>query len=303
MAALRAYSVHPLSKILTWTTQVAAPTTVTDKIGDILVKSADPVADVYLPLVPHYTPRAYFERNIAKLDTRPLTLDKTTGMTWGKAGSSTYIRSRNDMLTTLIGVTGKAGSGKDTVGEMLLGEYGFVCSSFADPVKQAASIIFGVELDKFYDRVSKEAIDPYWGITAGDAHRSSARTPAAMCSGRTYGPSGGSCPSTKSTSSMTWLSPTLDLRTRAALIRSMGGTIIHLSRPASERGVKVDHVSEAGSRFLMATTALTTTGTLGDLLKNVCSIVDDLERRGSTVAEKCPDPAGPSEPVRRGGGR
>lgn len=72
LAALRAYSVHPLSKILTWTTQVAAPTTVTDKIGDILVKSADPVADVYLLLVPHYTPRAYFERNIAKLDTRPL---------------------------------------------------------------------------------------------------------------------------------------------------------------------------------------------------------------------------------------
>ena len=30
-----------------------------------------------------------------------------------------------------------------------------MCSSFADPVKQAASIIFGVELDKFYDRVSE----------------------------------------------------------------------------------------------------------------------------------------------------
>ena len=56
LAALRAYSVHPLSKILTWTTQVAAPTTVTDKIGDILVKSADPVADVLTSLYPT-TPR------------------------------------------------------------------------------------------------------------------------------------------------------------------------------------------------------------------------------------------------------
>ena len=184
------------------------------------------------------------------------------------------------MLTTLIGVTGKAGSGKDTVGEMLWGEYGFVCSSFADPVKQAASIIFGVELDKFYDRVSKEAIDPYWGITRREMLTKLGTDACRNVFGQDVW-------------TKRWLMSfnevnqfddvvVTDVRfeDEAALIRSMGGTIIHLSRPASERGVKVDHVSEAGVKILDGDYGIDNNGTLGDLLKNVCLIVDDLERRG-----------------------
>lgn len=72
----------------------------------------------------------------------------------------------------LIGVSGKAGAGKDTVS-------GFICDWFceneptthvetihlADPLKKTASVLFGVNIVNFYDRNLKEKRDTYWGMT------------------------------------------------------------------------------------------------------------------------------------------
>lgn len=65
----------------------------------------------------------------------------------------------------LIGLTGKAGSGKDTVGEFLKDTFNFNTYAFADPLKEAAAIAFGVDVSVFYDRDVKETEDPFWNIT------------------------------------------------------------------------------------------------------------------------------------------
>lgn len=47
----------------------------------------------------------------------------------------------------IIGLTGKKGVGKDTVGEYLASEHDFVRGGFADKLKEAAGALFNVSLD------------------------------------------------------------------------------------------------------------------------------------------------------------
>ena len=71
------------------------------------------------------------------------------------------------MRTGPIGICGLAGSGKDTLADILisiLGEGKAVKYSFAYPIKRIAEI-FGFTKRQFSDRTLKESIDPFWGVT------------------------------------------------------------------------------------------------------------------------------------------
>jgi hypothetical protein len=71
----------------------------------------------------------------------------------------------------LIGLIGLAGSGKDTVGD-ILSEQGFIRDSFAKPVKDAVAAIFGWDRAKL-EGTTKEAREwreqdcPYWSAKMG----------------------------------------------------------------------------------------------------------------------------------------
>lgn len=69
------------------------------------------------------------------------------------------------MKQHLIGITGKARFGKDSVALYLKNTYYFRTYAFADPLKEAASRMFGIPLDHFYDDEYKDVIDPFWGIS------------------------------------------------------------------------------------------------------------------------------------------
>jgi hypothetical protein len=56
----------------------------------------------------------------------------------------------------LIGLTGKAGSGKDTVADALVEHHGFVKMSFAEPIKDAVAALLNVSPRKWEDRKWKE---------------------------------------------------------------------------------------------------------------------------------------------------
>lgn len=67
----------------------------------------------------------------------------------------------------LIGVIGFIGSGKGTVGDYLISDYQFQGDSFAAPLKDAVSIIFGwdremLEGQTSESRVIREQPDEYW---------------------------------------------------------------------------------------------------------------------------------------------
>ena len=70
---------------------------------------------------------------------------------------------------TIIAVSGRLQSGKDTVANYLIREYGFIRYSFAEPIKQACCLIFGWTRESMEDPVLKEQIDPRWGITRRQA--------------------------------------------------------------------------------------------------------------------------------------
>jgi hypothetical protein len=56
----------------------------------------------------------------------------------------------------VIGMIGKAGSGKDTVADHLVRKYVFRKIALADPLKKAVQIIFDVDDEIAYDRVRRE---------------------------------------------------------------------------------------------------------------------------------------------------
>lgn len=68
-------------------------------------------------------------------------------------------------LPKLIGITGKARSGKDTAGKFLIDTYEYYRFAFADPLKKACAEMFGIPLNHFYDDDLKELVNPFWGIS------------------------------------------------------------------------------------------------------------------------------------------
>lgn len=64
----------------------------------------------------------------------------------------------------LIGFGHRKRSGKDTCGQYLVEKHGFKRIAFADPLKQAAMIIFGLTYQQCYGTdLDKETVDPRWG--------------------------------------------------------------------------------------------------------------------------------------------
>lgn len=75
----------------------------------------------------------------------------------------------------IIGVTGFIGSGKDTIADYLVTFKGFRRMSFAEPLKDAISAIFGwdrelLEGKTVYSRQWREKVDPWWADRLQIAH-------------------------------------------------------------------------------------------------------------------------------------
>ena len=65
----------------------------------------------------------------------------------------------------IVGFTGKAGAGKDTAADYLVGNHGYEKHAFAGPLKRAVSVLFGIDLLTLNDPVMKEVPDRVWRKT------------------------------------------------------------------------------------------------------------------------------------------
>ena len=63
----------------------------------------------------------------------------------------------------LIGITGKAGSGKDTIANYLRLEHGFIQYAFATPIKRAIATMLDMEIKELFSRTAKEEIIDFIG--------------------------------------------------------------------------------------------------------------------------------------------
>lgn len=140
----------------------------------------------------------------------------------------------------LIGISGKAGTGKDTVADHLCNHHNFVKYSLADPIKRGICTMLGFPKHYFTDRDLKEAPTEF-----GPSPRQMAQT-----LGTDWG--------RELINKNIWLMlaeqyikevgrPVViaDIRfeNEATMIRELGGTIIHLTRDVEAVAA---HASEAG---------------------------------------------------------
>ena len=56
----------------------------------------------------------------------------------------------------ILGISGRARAGKDTLADLFVKEFGFVRVSFADSLKEICSEAFDIKLSDFYDDASKD---------------------------------------------------------------------------------------------------------------------------------------------------
>ena len=74
----------------------------------------------------------------------------------------------NKPFPRLIGFAGKARSGKDTAGAYLVDNYNFLRYSFAQPLKDATKIMFGLTDEQIKDK--ERAAEP-WGMSPRDLYQ------------------------------------------------------------------------------------------------------------------------------------
>jgi hypothetical protein len=180
-------------------------------------------------------------------------------------------------LPPILGIAGKAGSGKDTLAAYFVKKYGYVRYGFADPIKELLNQMFGWTLGQWEDREWKES----YGVIVRPSHKQPAqdhltefdmervkRSPRQLAQwlgtevGRTVG--GPDCwvnlmakrfmegryPGTGPSSILACdqgfrlVIPDVRFENEALRIRDLGGFIIHLTRPNLPE--VASHVSERG---------------------------------------------------------
>lgn len=66
---------------------------------------------------------------------------------------------------TLIGLAGRARSGKDSIASHLEKKHGFFSFAFADPIKRGAQELFGLTDTETWHELAKETTIPAWGLS------------------------------------------------------------------------------------------------------------------------------------------
>lgn len=84
---------------------------------------------------------------------------------------NTSNKTSKTRLPLIVGINGIANAGKDTIASMVTLSLKDNCNlsvktfAFADRLKKACSVLFGVPLEHFHDRQVKEVKIPYWNMS------------------------------------------------------------------------------------------------------------------------------------------
>lgn len=168
---------------------------------------------------------------------------------------------------TIIGIAGKARSGKDTVASFILAAVGGYRYSFADPIRRMIAQL-GIDMNDPYWQARKEEVIPALGVsprylmqTLGTEWGRQLINPdiwITMAKHRLLQAGEG------------MVVPDVRFDDEAAWVRRAGGRVIHLQRD-KVTPVK-EHASEAGVTILPEDLVLTNNGSLEDLQAQVREI-------------------------------
>ena len=169
----------------------------------------------------------------------------------------------------LVGITGKARSGKDTAGSFLVRKNGFHRMAFADPLKAAMAATFGVPLEEFHDDNLKDEAHPIWQMTRRHMLQ--------------YGADGLRGQFGQDLFTRRWLNSYLPLAAQehvvvtdvrsdaeASTIRELGGRVIRITRAEQGlNGFASLHHTEQGVNPRLIHTVINNTGTVEDLHEKI----------------------------------
>lgn len=189
----------------------------------------------------------------------------------------------------IIGLTGRAGSGKDTA-RAILQEHGFVGLAFADPIRDMIAMLFasnGINSSWMHERHLKEQVIPDLGVS----YRHMAQTLGTEW-GRSLQPdfwlriAGAYMDSTQAATFDNLLFVISDVRfaNEAAWVRARGGVVWRIERPgiAPVRA----HASEAEIDQIEPDLTLHNTGSIDDLRKLIAIA---LVRQAAMVGVDAPE--------------
>lgn len=184
-------------------------------------------------------------------------------------------------MKLLIGITGKAGSGKDTVADWLWERHGFLKLAFADPLKLAAEAIFGLPRGMFHDRGKKEAVNPYWGKSPRELLQLLGTEATKPVFGEDVWLKRWLISYSMFKDTDPVVVPDVRFDLEAEYIRTIGGVILHLDRDAAGlSGSTSKHASERGVTPMAGDYGINNNGSLEDLRRFTDAIIERLTRGG-----------------------
>lgn len=177
----------------------------------------------------------------------------------------------------LIGLTGKARSGKDTVAKILGMNYGFTRIAFADPLKLAAQQMFGLTEEQTWSDGLKEVVIERWGKSPRQILQLLGTEAAHPIFGKDIWVKrfDMSYELVKNVGHVVATDARTD--TEADYIRANGGYVVEIQRGTGLSGSVGDHASERGLSTL-PDFVIDNTGSLDDLFKRVEQIYGEVSK-------------------------
>lgn len=169
------------------------------------------------------------------------------------------------MTRILLGLHGKAGSGKDTFCRLLQDLRPFHRMAFADPLKEAAGPLFGLPREKLFDDDFKSFYHHHWGMSIREIYQKLGTEVMRAVFGDDFWIKRWEWEYVNTVGDVV----VTDVRfeNEAAKIRDLGGLVVHVMRPdrqaLDERAEA--HASEAGIECMFGDYMISNDGTLDDL--------------------------------------
>lgn len=178
------------------------------------------------------------------------------------------------MKRKLIAITGKAGAGKDTIGNYLYSAHDFRPVAYATALKRAVMEMFNLTHDQVYDEVQKEIVDPRWGMTPRRILQLFGTEAVKPVFGKDVWVR-------RLMMEINALPPErpvviTDLRfdEEAEAVKAAGGKIINVVRPTHLEGAPAAHLSEAGIAAGFVDVIIHNNGTVDELFLKVDHALD-----------------------------
>ena len=130
----------------------------------------------------------------------------------------------------LLGIHGKARTGKDTIANYLVQNQGFIRNGLADPVKRAAQQIFMLTDEQTWNDEFKEVVIPYWGMSPREMFQKVGTEGGRMVFGNDVWIKRWTYHYTTYKDVTNYVVSDIRFQNEADYIRSLGGIVIHVTR-------------------------------------------------------------------------